>query len=695
MKHRFRPLSGGFVAAALAATPLTAIPLAAALAAPAAAAGTVDVRLININDFHGRIDGNTVKFAGTVEQLKAEAPGGNAVFLSAGDNIGASLFASASQNDQPTIDVLNALDAKASTVGNHEFDKGFADLTGRVVNGGTNAAFDYLGANVYLKGTQTPALPEYRVVDANGVRVAVVGVVTQETPALVSPGGIATLDFGDPTDAVNRVAGKIKATNTADVIVAEYHEGAGAGTPDGATLDQEIAAGGAFAKLVTQTSADVAAIFTGHTHKQYAWDAPIPGQPGKTRPVLQTGSYGENVGRIDLSVDTATKQVVAYSQGNVKRTTAADADLVAQFPRVATVQGIVDKALMAADAIGGTPIGAVTADITTAFSGGKRDDRSSSSTLAGLVADSLLDSLKDPGLGGAEIGVVNPGGLRSELYYASASRPSGTITYAEANAVLPFVNNLWTTSLTGAQIKTMLEQQWQRDAAGNVPSRSYLQLGTSKNLVYTFDATRAEGDRITSIRVNDEALDPQRSYRVGTFSFLAQGGDNFHVFAQGANTRDSGLIDRDAWIGYLSGHKPVSPDFAKRSAEVLNAPATVMGGQKLSVTVQGLDLTSLGSPKNTQVSLTYYPASGEPRALGVFAVVNGKAVLDVTVPYALQGGRLVASALESKTTVTLPISVPILAGSCLDLGLNLDRPSNRAQQSVDSLVKNYAKVCGR
>ncbi|ASN51013.1 hypothetical protein CGQ25_02085 [Sinomonas sp. R1AF57] len=691
MNHRFRPLSGGLVAAAVAATPLAVIPVSAALAAPAAAASTVDVRLININDFHGRIDKNTVKVAGTVEQLKASAPGGKAVLLSAGDNIGASLFASASQDDQPTIDVLNALDLKASAVGNHEFDKGFADLTARVVDGGANARFDYLGANVYLKGTQTPALPEYRVVDANGVRVAVVGVVTQETPMLVSPGGIASLDFGDPTDAVNRVAGQIRASNAADVIVAEYHEGAGAGTQEGATLDAEIAAGGAFAKLVTQTSADVAAILTGHTHKEYAWDGPVPGRPGKTRPVLQTGSYGEKIGSIDLSVDTATKQVVAYSQGNIKRTTADDAGLAAQFPRVAAVQGIVDRALKAAEAIGGTPVGAVTADITTAFSGGTRDDRASSSTLSGLVADSLLDSLKDPTLGGAEIGVVNPGGLRSELYYA----PDGVVTYAEANAVLPFVNNLWTTSLTGAQVKTMLEQQWQRDAAGKVPSRPYLQLGTSKNLTYTFDSTRPEGDRITSVRINGTPVDPQRSYRVGTFSFLAQGGDNFHVFAQGTSTRDSGLIDRDAWIGYLSGHQPVAPDFAKRSAEVLNAPATVTGGQQLSVSVQGLDLTSLGSPTNTQLSLTYYPASGEPRLIGTYAVAGGKAALDFRAPYALQGGTLVASALESGTTVTLPVSVPTVTGSCLDLGSTLDRPGDRSAQALESLVKNYTKVCAR
>ena len=136
---------------------------------------TVAVNLLNINDFHGRIDANTVKFAGTVEQLRAEYGEDNTLFLSAGDNIGASLFASAYADDQPTLDVLNALDLEASAAGNHEFDRGLADLTGRVT---TAADFRYLGANIYAKGTTTPILDEYVIVDVDGLSVAIIGAVS-------------------------------------------------------------------------------------------------------------------------------------------------------------------------------------------------------------------------------------------------------------------------------------------------------------------------------------------------------------------------------------------------------------------------------------------------------------------------------------------------------------------------------------
>lgn len=637
-------------------------PVLAGLDLPAGPAtpATVDLNFLGINDFHGRIDTNTVLFAGTVEMLRAAAPGPSA-FLSAGDNIGASLFASSAARDQPTLDVLNTLELRASAVGNHEFDGGWADLRDRVA-GGSNAKFPYLGANVYRKGTSEPVLPEFTVLEMSGIKVAVIGTVTQEVPSLVTPAGITGLEFGDPVDAINRVAARIKAEDLADVIVVENHDGAGSGTPEGATLEQEVAAGGPFAKLVSETSADVDAIFNGHTHKEYAWDAPVPGVEGKTRPIVQTGNYGENIGQIQLTVDTRTKAVTGYKAGNVKRTTDAAADLVAVYPRVAAVGVIVRKAIAEAAEIGNQPVGRVTADITTAFTPvtdttpAKRDDRAGESTLGNLVADSLVDALKAPELGGAEIGVVNPGGLRNELYFA----PDGTITYAEANSVLPFVNNLWTTSLSGAQFKTLLEQQWQTNPDGSVPSRAYQQLGLSENVNYTYDAARAAGDRITAIRVNGKPLDPAKPCRIGMFSFLATGGDNFRVFKEGTGTKDSGLVDRDAWIRYLQEHNPASPDFARRTVSVVNTTAAaVKGGDAMTLEVSKLDLASLGSPANKSLTAVFTDAAGTSTPLGTVPAASGAATVNLAVPAkaAAGVGTLTLTAIESGTVVKVTVVV--------------------------------------
>ncbi|TBN58056.1 ExeM/NucH family extracellular endonuclease [Glaciihabitans arcticus] len=633
-------------------------PIVAGLALAETEPATVDINLLNINDFHGRIDANTIKFAGTVEKLRAEGGDDNTLFLSDGDNIGASLFASSSQKDQPTIDVLNALELDSSAVGNHEFDQGFSDLTGRVDSA---ADWSYLGANVYLAGTTTPALDAYDIFEIDGVRVAVIGAVTEETPSLVSPGGISTLEFGDPVVAVNRVVTDLKARDLADVFIAEYHEGAGAGTPDGATLEQELAlTDSAFAEIVKNTTADVDAIFTGHTHKQYVWNAQVPGAAaGVTRPVLQTGSYGENVGQIVLTYDNATDDVVDYTARNVARITTADDLLVSTYPRVAQVKTIVTAALAAAAQIGNVSVGTIAKDITSAYIGTARDDRASESALGNLVADSFVETLADERLGGAEIGVVNPGGLRAELF-------AGNVTYSQANAVLPFANNLWTTTLTGAQFKTLLEQQWQRTTAGAVPSRPYLALGLSDNVNYTYDATLPEGSRITSITVDDKPIDPTRGYRIGTVSFLLEGGDNFHVFKSSTAKKDSGLVDRDAWIDFITDNSPLSPSFDRRGVAVMGAPTEALdSGFSGAVLLSKLNLTSLGSPLNTTVSAYFEGSDAKPIKSKVSALGSATAIF--TVPRDLPAAStLVLVANESGTTVRIPVTInpdPVITGA--------------------------------
>lgn len=655
-------------------------------------AAPVSITLLNVNDFHGRIDPTndlTTKWATTIENERVTDP--NLLLLGAGDLIGASLFNSAVAKDQPTIDVMNEMCLNASSVGNHEFDQGYLDLTDRVVNGtpgqatdacpvfagtqspGTNAKWSYLGANVYQKGTQTPALPAYATFVVNGITVGVVGAVTSETPTLVSPGGITQIDVGDPVAAVNRVADQLtdgnQANGEADVLIAEFHEGA----PDGTkTLNDNIAAGPAFASIVNGSSPKFSVLFTGHTHQAYVYTAPVNGgATGSFRPVLQTGSYADHVGKVVLSYDpTATPKVSVTSAANLNPAAAANLS----FPRVAKVKAIVDAAKLAADAVGLQAIGTQTADITTAYTGGGytgpggtyvgsggtnsktgRDDRASESTIGDLVANALRDTLSPANLGSAQIGVVNPGGLRDELFFKQTGvEGDGTITYAEANNVLPFVNNLWTTTLTGAQFKTMLEQQWQRDAAGNVPTRPYLQLGLSDNVTYTYDASLPEGSRITSITINGAPYDPAASYRIGTFSFLITGGDNFRIFTSGTNAKDSGLVDRDGWISYLSAHKPVKPDFARQAVSVSPTPTIATQDGFLSFSVSKLDLTSLGSPANTVLT-----ASIAGQELAVTTVTGGSATVDVFVPSTVPAGAqtLTLTARPSGTTVSLPIQV--------------------------------------
>ncbi len=647
----------------------------------AATTGPVTLNLLGVNDFHGRINSNTVKWAGTVEQLTADGGADSTLLVGAGDLIGASEFASAVDDDQPTIDMFNALGLDASAVGNHEFDKGWADLRDRVIgsSGSRNATWDYLGANVYDKATGEPAMPEYATFEVDGVTVGVIGAVTEETRSLVSPAGISDLTFGNPVDAVNRVAKELSDGNTsngeADVLVASFHAGATQGKDS--NYAAEVARGGEFAQMANLDPA-VDVIFNGHTHQAYAWDAPVPGDPTKTRPIIQTGQYGDNVGQVKLTVDPTTGDVQAYTVRNVARTTVSDTDLVNAYPRVKEVKTIVDAALAHAAEIGNTPVGSITGNITRALSGGSyvdgkytggtTEDRQSESTLGDLVANSLRDGLPKE-IGTADLGITNPGGLRADLKFAgdTTSNPAntdGVVTYAEANTVLPFVNNIWTVDLTGAQLKAVLEQQWQPAGA----QRPFLALGLSDNVQVTQDAGKPEGSRITSVVINGEPIDLAKHYTVSTFSFLGTGGDNFTAFTQGTS-KDTGLVDRDLWIQYLKDHSNIAPDFARQQVAESGLPKSVVAGDKVSFSLSKLNLTSLGSPENTSVAV-YLRSARESRKVGDFPVANGTANVSFTAPEDLVGSTtVVAVARPSRTQVGLPLTASVTSVSATSEGM--------------------------
>ncbi|MEV0157823.1 ExeM/NucH family extracellular endonuclease [Micromonospora sp. NPDC050686] len=510
----------------------------------------VNLQLLGINDFHGRLEspatvggqpaGGAAQLAGLVGQLRAQNP--NTAFVSAGDNIGASTFISAIDGDNPTIDALNATGLVASAVGNHEFDKGAADLTGRVSD---RADFPYLGANVYRDTTR--ALPAYSVSTVGGVRVGFVGVVTEQTKSLVSPDGIAGLTFRDPVAEANLVAGQLKDGNPdngeADVVVLLAHEGA---ATENITSAEALANDPVFGKF-TRVDATIDAIFSGHTHQPYAFKLPVPGSD-KLRPVVQAEDYGLRLGKVNLTYDP--------NSGSV---TAADAALVGVVgaPQDPAVAGIVDAAKVKAAELGKQKLGAITADVKRAYTDGN-EDRGKESALGNFIADVQLAGTKDAGRGGAQIAFMNPGGLRADLLY----RTDGTVTYADAFAVQPFANDVVTKSYTGAQIKQALEEQWQPAGA----SRPVLWLGVSKGFSYTYNPDAPKGSRITSIKLNGMALDPSGSYRVTVNSFLAAGGDNFAALGQGTNPATTGDNDLTMLVSYFAANSPVTADTQPRSA---------------------------------------------------------------------------------------------------------------------------------
>ncbi|HEX8093201.1 ExeM/NucH family extracellular endonuclease, partial [Jatrophihabitans sp.] len=630
-----------------------------------ASAPTKTVQVLGINDFHGRIQSNGVEagagvLAGAVKQLRTQYP--DTVFAAAGDLIGASTFESFIAHDKPTLDALNSAGLEVSAVGNHEFDQGYNDLVNRVMapyNADTNpyggAAWQYIGDNVRHAEDHSAALPETWIKDFGGVQVGFIGSVTDHLSELVSPAGIAGLEIESPVVAANRDADKLKAQG-ADIIVLLVHEGAETTALSSATNPATD-----FGKIVTGVNDNIDAIISGHTHLSYNHSVTVPGWVAEgravtTRPVVSAGQYGYNLDQLLFTVDSDTDKVVGVQQSTLPlvKTPA--------YPTDAPTQAIVDKAVADAAVLGAQPLGQITGPFNRAKTSSGSENRGGESTLGNLVAEVQQTATEGATTGSAQIAFMNPGGLRADMVGSSSTYPT-TLTYKQAANVQPFANTLVNMKLTGAQIKTALEQQWQ--PAGS--SRPFLRLGISEGFTYTYDARAAAGSRITAMWLNGTAIDPAASYSVTVNSFLASGGDNFFVLAQGTNKKDTGQTDLQAMVDYMDKHTPVSPNYTQRSVGVMfpaGAPASYLPGDTVSFDLSSLAFSTAADLKDTSVTVKL--GSTE---LGTFAVNNalGTAITDeygtasvaFTLPTGVPAGlqNLTVTGAQTGTTTTVPITI--------------------------------------
>ncbi|PYY32330.1 bifunctional UDP-sugar hydrolase/5'-nucleotidase [Curtobacterium sp. MCBD17_030] len=666
---------GAPTTASAAEAPTIAVPPAAA------AAGDTTIDIVDVNDFHGRIEseGTTAdkaagaaKLAAVVQAQREANP--NTIFTSAGDNVGASTFTSFVQDDDPTIDVLNQMHLDVSAIGNHELDKGQDDLTGRIED---RATWPYISANIVKAGTTDPAFTPWSIVEKGGVQVGFIGATTEALiPGLVSPGGVKGLAMAPIVSSVNRYATELTdgdATNgEADVLVLLVHEGATTSALSDAT------GSGAFGQITGKVSSKVAAIVSAHTHAVY--DHEIAGPDGTVRPVIQTGSYGMNYGHLQLTVGADhTLTGISAEVLPLNTATAAPKDTTS----VDAVTKTVADAKAVADVKGKEPLGTITGDLRRALqSDGKTENRGGESTLGNNIAEVQRWATERQG---SQIAFMNPGGLRTDLVYASsgAGDPDGSVSYKEAALVQPFANTLVTEDLTGQQIKDALEQQWQPDGL----ERPFLKLGVSNGFAYTYDPSADRGERITGMTLDGEPIALDATIKVTVNSFLSTGGDNFAAFAAGTNKADSGQVDLQAQADYFAAHDAVEPPMDQRSIGVRTTPVPEGGfqpGDAVTVDLSSLVFSNAGDQSgDVSVSAGDQVLATSPIDTTVVDKTDeqGRASLTFTVPEPgvaqpaepaapSAGSRLAATAVETSDEplivelpngqqITLAVTVPI------------------------------------
>jgi 5'-nucleotidase len=640
------------------------------------------VQILGINDFHGRIQANgqeagAAVLAGAVNSLRAENP--NTVFSAAGDLIGASTFESFIAHDKPTIDALNAAGLEVSAVGNHEFDQGYNDLVNRVMapyNATTNpyggAEWAYLGANVKFKATGNPALPAVWTKKMNGVTVGFVGAVTEHLDELVSPAGIADITVTDIAAAANKEADALKAEG-ASIVVLLVHEGA-----PNTSCSSVTDGSNDFGKIVNALDENVDAVISGHTHLTYNCMVDVPqwqteNRPITQRPVVSAGQYGYNLDQLLFTV-SASHQVTKIESNTIALTKQVGGTWTAQYAADGTVGQIVSKAVADAAVLGAQPLGQIAGPFNRAKLADGTENRGGESTLGNLVAEAQRWATRDTTTGGAQIAFMNPGGLRADMVGNNASGYPAVLTYKQAATVQPFANTLVNMKLTGAQIKTVLEQQWQPAGA----SRPFLKLGISKGFTYTYDPGAAAGEHVTHMWLNGTPISPTASYSVTVNSFLAAGGDNFLELANGASKKDTGQTDLQGMVDYMaamtaSAALPV--DNSQRSVGVrFPAGSTVQDGQPVQFDLSSLAMTT-GTVQDTAVTVRLGGTT-----LGAFPVDNangsapadeyGTAHVTVTVPAGTSAGPATFTVAGNNTgTVTsVGITVESSAVTCTGSG---------------------------
>lgn len=542
----------------------------------------VTLQLLSFNDYHGwleeptgadatlglRLDpaGNTVGggeyLATTLKSLRGGAK--HSVTATAGDLIGGTPFLSGLFHDEPSVESLEAMGLDVSGVGNHEFDEGLTELL-RIQNGGCHpldgcyfpeapydgASFPWLAANVVYDGTRRTVLPPTWVTRVGGVKVGFIGMTLEDTPTLVAQAGIRGLDFLDEVEAANAAVRKLKKRGVRTIVVL-LHEG---GIQTG-TYGQCAGISGPIVQIAANLHPEIDVVVTGHTHQPYICTITDP--KGQPRMVTSASSFGRVV--------TETQIVINRRTGNVRReqVTSTNHLVLRTVAKDATQTAILEKWRAKAAPIANRVVGTITADIV------RSPNRNTESSLANLIADAQLSATEAPGDGGAQIALMNPGGVRADLTFApSPNIPTdqpGQVTYGEAFTVQPFGNLLVTMDLTGAQLEQVLEQQAVTARPGG---RDILILGVSRGFSFRYCTTCANGARIdpASMTLNGTPISPTGTYRVTVNNFLADGGDSFTVLTQGTN-RLGGGDDLAAFTAYLGANSPVAPAPTDRIVEV-------------------------------------------------------------------------------------------------------------------------------
>jgi 5'-nucleotidase/UDP-sugar diphosphatase len=464
-----------------------------------------DLRILHVNDFHGFAEaykplgsqellGGIAYLGAKVKALRLEKP---TLLFAAGDMIQGNNWANMSQGES-AVELMNSMRFDAIVLGNHEFDFGQAELKKRI----SEAAFPVLGANVEGLDSVKP----FAILERGGIRVGIIGIVTEETPVATHPRNVSGLRFFPPAEIVEKYVKELK--NKTDVMIVLSHIGHGAD------------------RMLAEKVKGIDVIVGGHTHTKVL----SPVRVGNTL-IVQAWEHGKALGVLDLKIRDG--KVSGYD-GHLEEVK----PLSGREDR--EILAIVEKYQQKVEAVLHAGIGEAEVDLDG------ENVRKKETNLGNLLADILRQASK------AEAAIINGGTIRTNIR-------KGEIRVRDVYSVLPFNNYIVAIKLTGKQIAEALEHGLAglEDEEGWFPQVA--------GLSFKYSPSRAKGARIKEILVSGQPVDPEREYVVATNDFLAVGGDGYKAFADAV--KSSGSFSTVG--GTIQGEKVVYVDSSRWVRDVV------------------------------------------------------------------------------------------------------------------------------
>ncbi|MFD0981166.1 bifunctional metallophosphatase/5'-nucleotidase [Tropicimonas aquimaris] len=526
---------------------LTTVATTALLASPAAADYTLHI--LHINDLHSRLEpinkydstcsaedeaegacfGGVARLKTLIDSKRAELDGQNVVTLDAGDQFQGSLMYT-TYKGAAEAEFMEAIGFDAMAVGNHEFDDGPAALSAFA----DKVSFPIISGNLDLtkEDLLKDKIGNAVVLEVGGEKIGLVSALATDTAETASPG--PNVGFEDEIAALTADVAALEAEGVNKIIAL---------THVGLPKDIEIA----------RAVPGIDLVVGGHSHtylsasdpsRKGAYPTWVSQEDGTLVPVVQAYAYSKYLGHLEATFDDDGKLV--YAAGDtilIDNSVEMDAEIDARVKELAgPIEEIKQK---------------VVAESADMIDGSRENCRAMECQMGNLVADAMLDRVRDQGV---QIAIQNGGGLR-------ASIDSGEVTMGEVLTVLPFQNTIATFELSGADVIAALENGLSQveEGAGRFPQVS--------GLKYSWDKEAEPGSRVLEVQVMEgdawAPLDPEKVYGVVSNNYMRSGGDGYRIFADnGMNAYDFGPGLEIVVADYLAEKGPYTPYLDGRITEV-------------------------------------------------------------------------------------------------------------------------------